>query len=73
MRQLSTNSNIDVVEFGGYTVTDLRNGDLFVKVGDAEIRISCNFEAIHVTAGPGLTLEPTSVNGRPAFRTRKRS
>jgi hypothetical protein len=67
-------SSVDIVEFGNFTVTDYRNGDLFVKLGNATIRISPSYGGmLAVTASAGLTLEPTAVNQVPAFRTRKLS
>lgn len=72
MKHISGIEHYDVVEFGGFTVIDYRNGDLFVKVGDAQIRISPSYDRmLSVTAEVGLALEPTSVNGKPAFRTRR--
>lgn len=72
MKHIVKHDNYDVVEFGDFTVIDYRNGDLFVKVGDAQIRISPSYDhMLSVTAEVGLALEPTSVNGKPAFRTRR--
>jgi hypothetical protein len=61
----------DIVQFGGFTVTDY-NGSLIIRCESAEIRIGpTRGDKMVITPGPGLTFEPGSVNGVPAFRTRK--
>lgn len=66
--------NHDVVQFGNFTVIDYHNGDLIIRCEGAEIRVGPVWDdRMIITPGPGLTFEPDSVNGLPAFKTRKRT
>jgi hypothetical protein len=62
--------NCDVVEFGDFTVVDYLNGMLIIRHrGGLKVRISdWGGDGMVVSATPGMTLEPTAVNGVPAFR-----